>query len=48
MLSAGKTSAQDLAVILSAGSIARERLSVRAAALVKKRWAEIEQLAASS
>jgi hypothetical protein len=77
-LSAGKASAQDLAVILSAGAIARfklspggwsgeiesrlaqeasaahgrhldfERLSGRAAALVKKRWAEIAQLAAST
>jgi hypothetical protein len=78
MLSASKTGAKDLAVVLSSGAIARfrlspngwtgeterrlaqeanathgatldfERLSARAAALVKKRWAEIEQLAAST
>ena len=78
MLSASKASARDLAMVLSAGAIARfrmspsgwtgevernlareamtrqgaalnfEQLSVRAAALVKKSWAEIAQLAAST
>jgi hypothetical protein len=76
-LSASKTRAPDLALVLSAGAIARfkispngwtgaierrlaqeastahggnldfERIRARAAALVKKRWAEIEQLAAT-
>jgi hypothetical protein len=75
-LSASKASAQDLAIVLSAGAIARfrmspsgwtgeverrlaqeaahggaldfDRLSGRAAALVKKNWVWIEQLAAST